>query len=307
MSTSSIRDTTASSSSSTVTSPYPPIIKGASLLIAYRLENRPVLLIGGGAVAAGRLFFLLESGAHVTLVSPRSGLDPSILYRIETSNTSDITYHDRYFLGRSDPLNVSDYAMVLTAIDDNPLSYEVYESCRDERVTVNVADVPPKCDFYFGAQLRQGPLQIMISTGGMGPKIGAMVRDIVRKAIPDNIQEAIQGVGALRTDLRKRAPGVGGDLGKKRMEWMIGICDKWGLGDMAILSKDDIRTKVLDQGWDKGKVVGPSDVGVGGKPKSSDGLVSLLGGGQVVAGASGLLGGLAIGIVGTLIYLRHAR
>ena len=88
--------------------------------------------------------------------------------------------------------------MVLTAIDDNPLSRTVCEMCREARVPVNVADVPPECDFYFGAQLRRGPLQVMVSTGGQGPKIGAMVRDIILRALPDDTEVAIEGVGSLR-------------------------------------------------------------------------------------------------------------
>lgn len=229
-------------------------------MIAYRLDKRPVLLIGGGNVASGRLFFLLEAGAHVTLVAPRP-LDPSIEYRLET-NANDITYLDREYLGREDDIKVENYEMVLTAIDDNDLSKLVWEMCKEQRVTVNVADVPPLCDFYFGAQLRRGPLQVMISTGGQGPKIGAMVRDMVLQALPDNVEEAIDGVGKLRGDLRKRAPGVGGELGQRRMQWMIGICDAWGLSEMAVLKDPAVRKRVLDEGWDQGKIVTPRQAGL---------------------------------------------
>lgn len=246
-----------------MSTPYPPIVKGTSLMIAYRLNQRPVLLIGGGNVASGRLFFLLEAGAHVTLVAPRP-LDPSIQHRLDT-HPDDITYHEREYQGREDEVKVEDYEMVLTAIDDNELSKLVWTMCKEKRVTVNVADVPPLCDFYFGAQLRKGPLQVMISTGGQGPKIGAMVRDLVLKALPENVEEAIEGVGKLRGDLRKRAPGVGGELGKRRMEWMIGICDEWGLGEMAVLRDEGVRRKVLDEGWDKSKVVTPEQAGIGRK------------------------------------------
>lgn len=50
---------------------------------AWRLLSRPVLLIGGGSVATGRLFYLLEAGANVTLIAPREGLSPEIAWRIE--------------------------------------------------------------------------------------------------------------------------------------------------------------------------------------------------------------------------------
>jgi len=197
---------------------------------------------------------------------------------------------------------VEDYAMVLTAIDDNPLSQEVCDMCREMRVPVNVADVPPSCDFYFGAQLRRGPLQIMVSTGGMGPKIGALVRDIIIKALPEDTEAAIEGVGALRAELRKRAPGVGGELGKKRMVWMIGVCDRWGLGEMQVLQDEEVRRKVLDEGWNKDRVVGPGDVGVGEKRRWFDlsGPPGIWG-----VGMGGLMSGAAIATMATLYMIRH--
>ncbi len=193
--------------------------------------------------------------------------------------------------------------MVLTAIDNDELSQEVCDMCREARVPVNVADVPPSCDFYFGAQLRRGPLQIMVSTGGMGPKIGAMVRDIIVDALPEDTEAAIEGIGALRAELRKRAPGVGGELGKKRMEWMIGVCDKWGLGEMQGLKDEGLRRKVLDEGWEKGRVVGPGDVGARGERR----WFYLAGGAGVwTAGLGGVVSGATLATVVTLYFIRQS-
>lgn len=290
---------------------YPPIRKGASLLIAYQLNDRPVLLIGGGNVAAGRLFFLLESGAKVTLVAPLP-LDPSIAYRIRTQpeGSGVITHVARDYLGREDPIGVQGFAMVMTAIDNNPLSREVCLMARERGIPVNVADVPPECDFYFGAQFRRGPLQVMVSTQGQGPKIGALVRDRLLAALPENVEDAIAGVGQLRADLRKRAPGVGGPLGKKRMDWMIGICDKWSLGEMTVLKDPAVRAQVLDKGWDKDqKIVGPGDVagGRGDLPgRIRRGWASWWGGDVAGAAVRGVIGGIAIGAVGMMAYQKYS-
>jgi precorrin-2 dehydrogenase/sirohydrochlorin ferrochelatase len=267
-------------------------------MLAYRLNDRPVLLIGGGNVASGRLFFLLESGAKVTVISPEP-LDPSIRYRLKT-NPDDVTYLPREYKGREDDVKVGDFAMVMTAIDNNELSIEVYKMCREVNVPCNVADVPPYCDFYFGAQLRRGPLQVMVSTGGMGPRIGAMIRNIILKALPDNLEESIKGVGALRGDLRKRAPGVGGPLGQRRMDWMIGICDEWGMAKMAEFNDEGLRKKVLDEGWDKEKIIKPSDMGVG---YNWDGVKQVLTSTWAVSLGT-LTSGLAIGSIATAYYLR---
>ncbi|KAK8843996.1 hypothetical protein IAR55_006789 [Kwoniella newhampshirensis] len=286
---------------------YPPIQPGASLMLALRLQDRPILLIGGGVVASQRLYFLLESGAHITLVSP-SPLEPSIAHRIsDPSTSSQIKWHERPYLGRTDPIKVSDFDLVMTAIDDNPLSAQVCEMCREERVMVNVADIPPQCDFYFGAQIRQGPLQIMISTGGLGPRASAMIRDIIRKALPENIEESVKGIGSLRSDLRKRAPGVGGERGQQRMDWMKDLCDLWGLEQMTRFNDEETRRFVLDQGWDNGKMVSPTEVkGKVQKVGQFWEQVKQFGHTQLAAGVSGFGAGLAVATVATIYLTRNA-
>ncbi|WOO84906.1 Siroheme biosynthesis protein met8 [Vanrija pseudolonga] len=289
---------------------YPPIERGASLLLAWRLDGRRVLLIGGGAVAASRLGFLLQSGAHVTIVSP-GPLEPSIAYRVATE-PDHITWHDRSYgsseggnVSADDELPVGDYDMVLTAVDDVALSRAVCLAAREARTPVNVADVPPECDFYFGAQVRRGPLQAMVSTSGAGPKIAVIVRDLVADAIPDNVEDAIDGVGKLRTELRERAPGVGGELSKRRMRWMIGTCDAWTLGEMGAMKDEGVRKRLLDDGWEKNKVLGPEAVGVG-SGLSARATKALHGAaGLWAAGAGGLVTGAAIATLATLYFVRR--
>jgi precorrin-2 dehydrogenase/sirohydrochlorin ferrochelatase len=77
--------------------------------------------------------------------------------------------------------------------------------------------VPPECDFYFGSVHRDGPLQIMVSTNGNGPKLANIVRRQIAANLPNNIGAAIQRVGLLRKKLRKVAPNI--EEGPKRMQW----------------------------------------------------------------------------------------
>ncbi|KAK6906108.1 precorrin-2 dehydrogenase/sirohydrochlorin ferrochelatase [Kwoniella mangroviensis CBS 10435] len=285
---------------------YPPIIPGASLLLALRLANRPILLVGGGVVASQRLYFLLESDAHITIISP-GPLHPSIQHRINDPTTSSkITWLDRPYLGRKDEIKVKDYDLVMTAIDDNDLSRETCELCREEKVMVNVADIPPQCDFYFGAQLRKGPLQILISTGGLGPRSGAMIRDLILENLPSNIEDSIKGIGSLRADLRKRAPGVGGKLGQERMDWMKEVSDTWGLDLMKRFNDEELRKEILDKGWESRKILGPDDLG--GKSSSwTQAIQRTLGTIDWTAGIGGFGLGVAFTSLGLIILQRQGR
>ncbi|KAG9124677.1 Bifunctional dehydrogenase and ferrochelatase [Ceratobasidium sp. 392] len=165
--------------------------------------------------------------------------------------------------------------MVLTAIDDVDLSRKICALARERKIPVNVADVPPECDFYFGSQIRDGPLQIMISTGGAAPKLSNLIRKRIEDALPPPpfLGDAIRQVGILRTRLRKRAPGVGGSLGRKRMRWMIKICDTWTFEELADLD-DEMMERLLTEGWEQNMRV-PTYASLGGKLRGPGWLQSL--------------------------------
>lgn len=299
------------SATSSPSTEFTPIQSGASLIVAWQIKGQRVVLIGGGVVAAGRLSAVLDASAVVTLISPRSGLSPEVAHRLSDPATKDlITYHDRTYAGESD-LDGAD--MVFTAIDQAGLSSEIAVACRRRRIPVNVADVPPECDFYFGSIVRRGPLQIMVSTNGKGPRIAARVRRQIEEGLPPDVGEAIERVGQLRQGLRRRAPQKDVDTIAKRMEWMIRVCDKWSLAELAAM--DDAMLEGVLEGWEAGRAKGYYDVRGG----VWAGLMSAVGLGKVhcparsspdgrksrcpfLVGSTGLLAGVAVaGVVAALV------
>ena len=236
-------------------------IGGGSLLIAWQLKDKNVLIVGGGEVAAQRLESILTADANITLLSPENGLNPRTT-RIITLRKDRIIYHDRLFNG---PEELDNMDMVLTAIDDNELSHKIVMICRERRIPVNAADIPNLCDFYFGAQIRDGPLQIMISTNGNGPRMAVLIKAKLQKGLSGSEGAAIVKVGQLRNKLRERAPGVGGPLGQERMKWMTKLCNQWEMEDFASLD-EAMMDSLLDEGWEKNRRV-PTVQEVGGRPK----------------------------------------
>ena len=86
---------------------------GGSLLLAWQLKDKRVLIVGGGDVASGRIESVLAADALITIISPDEGLHP--LTRRYITSSDRITYHDRVFAGSGDLVAVD---MVLTAVDD---------------------------------------------------------------------------------------------------------------------------------------------------------------------------------------------
>jgi precorrin-2 dehydrogenase/sirohydrochlorin ferrochelatase len=158
----------------------------------------------------------LNADAKVTVISPRDGLNDEVAHRIDRKQ---VEYFDRKF----EPSDLDDpnITMVLTAVDDPEASSQIWKLCKEKRIAANIADVPPECDFYFGSVHRDGPLQIMVSTNGKGPKMANIVRRRIAANLPPNIGDAIKKVGELRSKLRAVAPG--NDEGPKRMRWCVHI------------------------------------------------------------------------------------
>ena len=163
-------------------------------------------------MAAGRILNVLNADAKVKVVAPRDGLNDEVAYRVEKGQ---VEYVDRKF----EPSDLNDADMVLTAVDDPEASSQIWKLCKERKIAANIADVPPECDFYFGSVHRDGPLQIMVSTNGNGPKLASIVRKQIATNLPKNIGAAITKVGMLRKKLRKVAPRV--DEGSKRMQWFV--------------------------------------------------------------------------------------
>ncbi|MBZ6373526.1 MAG: bifunctional precorrin-2 dehydrogenase/sirohydrochlorin ferrochelatase [Kocuria palustris] len=152
----------------------------------------------------------LNADARVTVVCPASGLNEEVNFRV---TEKQVTHIDRNF----EPSDLDNVDMVLCAIDDPEASTQVWKLCKERRIIANIADVPPECDFYFGSVHRDGPLQVMVSTNGNGPKLASIVRKKIAETLPTNMGAAIENVGKLRKKLREVAPNP--DQGPKRMKW----------------------------------------------------------------------------------------
>lgn len=161
-------------------------------------------------VASGRILNCLNADAKVTVVCPASGLNEEVAYRIAEKQ---VTHIDRLF----EPSDLDNTDMVLVAIDDPAASTTIWKLCKEKRVPANIADVPPECDFYFGSVHRDGPLQVMVSTNGKGPRLAASLRRHIASQLPQNVGNAIETIGDLRSRLRKIAPNH--EDSQKRMRW----------------------------------------------------------------------------------------
>ncbi|KAF5094013.1 hypothetical protein D0Z00_003746 [Geotrichum galactomycetum] len=251
---------------------------GGSLIIAFQVKNKPVLVIGGGDVAMGRVNALLSADAVVTLVAPaltNADLAAYVALQQEDPDLSTLTYIPKTVkvasadnTSSSDTVTVQDlvldpatgrprYSLVLTAVNTTGISEEVYRLCSvQHNIPVNVADVPPMCDFYFASMIRRGPLQVAVSTGGSAPRLARRIRLAIENSVDElgGVDRAIENVSQLRQALRTGSASAStADKAteeerlrtiKARMRWMSQICDAWSFEQLGQIDQDDIRVLV---------------------------------------------------------------
>ncbi|KAJ2725440.1 uroporphyrin-III C-methyltransferase [Coemansia sp. Benny D115] len=202
---------------------------GGSLILAWQAKEKHILIVGGGVVAAGRVFSALEADANVTVVAPE--LCPELQYRAEHKQ---IQWHQRVF--KDDDLKQAD--MVLTAISDNNESRRIAGLCRAQRIPVNAADINDLCDFWFMSTHRDHSVQIAVSTNAKAPRLANRIRRLVAAALPRGTGLAVEQIGRLRQRIRQADPSPAN--GKRRMGWLTQLCDHWPIEQLARLDSDNI-------------------------------------------------------------------
>ncbi len=148
--------------------------------MALRLENRRVLVVGGGAVATRRVPALLAAGAVVHVVSPE--LTPALHAYAEAGR---LTWDERRF----EPSDVDGAWLVQVAVDDTVAAAAVSAAAEERRVFCVRADDRAEATAWTPAVARRGEVTVAVTDSGDRRRAMA-VRDLVAAAI-ENAPEAV--------------------------------------------------------------------------------------------------------------------
>ena len=159
------------------------------------LKDKPVLIVGGGAVALRKLEKLRPYGPALTVVAPE--ISPEI------EAAPDVTVRHRAFQ-REDLCPPP--AMVIAATDDRETNHTVAALCREKNIPVNVADDPAACTFLFPALVQQGEFSAGISTGGASPTAAAYFKDRLRRELPEDLDAMLDWLASRRPALKAAIP-----------------------------------------------------------------------------------------------------
>ena len=160
--------------------------------IYLEVSGRRCVVIGGGAVAVRKIEGLLEAGAEVTVIAPN--VRSAIAKLVEGGRVIHI---ERPY--RSGDLG--GFVLAFAATDDRDLHRQLAAEAAELGILLNVVDVPELCSFIAPAAVKQGALQVAISTGGASPAFAARLRRELESKFGVEYARVLEVLRAARTRL----------------------------------------------------------------------------------------------------------
>jgi precorrin-2 dehydrogenase/sirohydrochlorin ferrochelatase len=165
-----------------------------------RLEGRACLVVGAGAVAQEKISALLDSGARVRVIAPSA-----TQLIVELAHAKKLEWLPREFKVR----DVAGMFLIVAATSSAEVHERIWSAARRANVLCNVVDDPERCDFFYGAVVRRGALQIAVSTGGRSPALAQRIRKQLEKQFGAEYAESVERLGRARSRLLISEADVG--------------------------------------------------------------------------------------------------
>ena len=156
------------------------------------IVDRPCLVVGGGKVGTRKVESLLRCGARVTVISPVVTDRLALLAEQGKIRLKQREYRDTDF---------DDAVLVFGATDSAALNHRLHTRCEDRSRLCNIADQPALCNFVVPAVIRQGDLNIAISTGGKSPALAKHLRRQLALMFGPQYATFLDLLGAVRKKL----------------------------------------------------------------------------------------------------------
>jgi len=154
-----------------------------------KLEGKRCLVVGAGKVGEPKIASLIDASAHVHVVA---------LEATETvhawAQTGKITLEIRSF----DAPDLENTFLAVVATSSRSLNGSIYREAQRRGVLCNVVDDPEYCDFYYGAVVHRGDLQIAISTNGQSPSLAQKLRQQLERQFGPAYAQWVAELGETR-------------------------------------------------------------------------------------------------------------
>ncbi|HFC8149447.1 TPA: siroheme synthase CysG [Neisseria meningitidis] len=219
------------------------------------LAGRPVLVVGGGSVAARKISLLLDAGAQVRVVANQLNAELSAL-----AAENKILWLAEEFRAE----HIRTVFLIIAASSDQALNRRVFQLAESCQKPVNVVDDRDYCSFIFPSIINRNPIQIAVSSSGSAPVLARLLREKLEALLPPSLGDMAEISGRWRDAVKAKLKSVT----ERRRFW-----EKQFNGRFAALVKNQQTAqaeqelaKQLEQNYQGGFVslvgAGPGDAGL---------------------------------------------
>ena len=167
----------------------------------FKLEDRKVLIVGGGDVALRKADLLSRAGAAITILAPVISDEIQALLSDSKHQLIYENYNNAYMSGAR---------VIIAATDDETLNHQIHADATALNIPVNVVDTPHLCDFIFPAIVDRNPIVIGISSNGKAPVLARLLRARLETLIPQGYGKLAKLAGEFRTEVKAKIPTLTG-------------------------------------------------------------------------------------------------
>ena len=148
------------------------------------LENKKVLVIGGGKVATKKIEKILEYGADITVVTENVMEEKLLkLENVKIENNQKIE-NDKAKIEKL----VKGYFLVIAATDNEELNENIANVCDSNGMLINNVSSKVNMNAMFGGIVKNSEFQIAISTSGKNCKRSRAMKSEIQKVL-DKIEK----------------------------------------------------------------------------------------------------------------------
>lgn len=159
------------------------------------LNQRAVLIVGGGEVAARKVTLLRKAHADIRIVA--QALTPELSTRLRKQ---ELTWLAKQFT----PAQIDDVFLVIAATDDHALNARIEQAAEMRHRLVNVVDNPNRCSFIVPAIVDRSPIMIALSSAGKAPVLIRMLRERLEALLPTCLGRMADMAGDWRERVKQR-------------------------------------------------------------------------------------------------------
>ncbi|PEF07513.1 precorrin-2 dehydrogenase [Bacillus thuringiensis] len=160
--------------------------------LTVRVNEKRVVVIGGGKVAGFKIIPLLKQGADIVVISPE--LDANLVKLVEEKKI-------RWYQREYEKSDIKNAFLVVAASNDSILNEQVAEDAAENQL-VNVITNPESGNVHFPAAIHRGLLNIAVSTGGASPKLAKKIRDEIANKYDETYESYLDFLYEVRVKLK---------------------------------------------------------------------------------------------------------